>query len=102
MKTPVDQTSSFRVRDRILRQAEVEAKVGFKKTKLFEKIGAGTFPAPIALGPRAVGWRESEVDAWIAELPRAQRQNSGLEKARAARRSYRNSVEESDTSELRP
>jgi hypothetical protein len=40
MKTPVDQTSSFRVRDRILRQAEVEAKVGFEKTKLFEKIGA--------------------------------------------------------------
>ena len=81
--------SPFPVRDRILRQAEVEAKVGFKKTKLFEKVADGTFPSPIALGPRAVGWRESEVDQWIAELPRASRQNVGLEKARGLRRLYR-------------
>jgi prophage regulatory protein len=87
MKTP--HNSPLPVRDRILRQAEVEAKVGFKKTKLFEKVADGTFPSPIALGPRAVGWRESEVDQWIAELPRASRQNVGLEKARTLRRLYR-------------
>jgi len=43
MKSP--QNSTLPVRDRILLQAEVEAKVGFKETKLFEKVAEGTFPA---------------------------------------------------------
>ena len=29
---------------------------------------AGTFPKPIYLGPKAVGWLESEIDAWIDAL----------------------------------
>jgi prophage regulatory protein len=88
MKVPRDQSSPFS--DRILRQAEVSAKVGFQKTKMWELIAHGKFPSPISLGgPRSVGWRESEVDRWIAELPRAKRQNAGLQKARAARAAYR-------------
>lgn len=31
----------------------------------------GTFPPPIQLGPRAVGWLEHEIDEWIASRPRA-------------------------------
>jgi len=27
----------------------------------------GSFPEPIALGARSVGWIESEADAWIAQ-----------------------------------
>jgi prophage regulatory protein len=73
MNIPAEQHSPFPFRDRILRQAEVEAKVGFRKTKMWELIADRAFPEPIALGPRAVGWRESEVDRWIAELPRATR-----------------------------
>ncbi|MGO9362361.1 MAG: helix-turn-helix transcriptional regulator [Rhodomicrobium sp.] len=88
MKVQEDQNHP--VRDRILRQAAVEAKVGFKKTKLFYQIAEGNFPKPIAIGPRSVGWRESEIDAWIAKLPRAGRQNAILDKARAARRCNRN------------
>jgi prophage regulatory protein len=29
-------------------------------------MAAGTFPRPIALGPGAVAWRESEINDWIA------------------------------------
>jgi prophage regulatory protein len=25
----------------------------------------GTFPKPVKLGPKAVGWVEEEIDAWI-------------------------------------
>ena len=90
MKIPTDQSSPFPLRDRLLRQAEVEAKVGFKKTKIWELVSEGSFPEPIGIGPRAIAWRESEIDTWIATLPRASRQSIGLQKARAARRPYRN------------
>jgi prophage regulatory protein len=84
----LDQTSTFPVRDRILRLAEVEAKIGFRKTKIWEMVNENAFPAPIAIGPKAIGWRETEIDSWIAALPRAPRQNPGLQKARAARHSH--------------
>jgi prophage regulatory protein len=93
MKTSVEQTSAGPLFDRVLRLAEVEARVGFKRTKIGEEVDAGRFPEPIALGPRAVGWRESEVQAWIASRPRAPRQNTSLEKARAARRPRGNAVQ---------
>jgi prophage regulatory protein len=28
----------------------------------------GDFPAPVKLGPRAVGWRESDLQRWLANL----------------------------------
>jgi prophage regulatory protein len=93
MKIPIENISPYPIPDRILRQAEVEAKVGFKKTKIWEEVAKKRFPPPIALGPRAVGWRESEIDAWIAALPRAPRVDAGLEKARAARQYQRNQAQ---------
>ena len=36
----------------------------------------GAFPNPIRLGARAVGWIESEVDAWIREQIAASRGNA--------------------------
>jgi prophage regulatory protein len=96
MKTPPHQTSPHPTPDRILRLVEVTAKVGFQKTKLWELIAHGKFPEPIALGPRDVGWRESEIDAWIADLPRAPRINAGLQKARAARRYHQDDGAQAD------
>ena len=31
-----------------------------------------SFPEPLRIGVRAVRWRESEVEAWLAALPRAE------------------------------
>jgi len=51
---------------RILRLRTVEEKTGLKKSSIYERIKGGNFPKPIRLGPRAVGWLESEIDDWIA------------------------------------
>jgi len=34
-------------------------------------IGRGEFPAPVKLGARAVGWRRSDIEAWLESRPAA-------------------------------
>ncbi len=50
----------------ILRRKQVEARTGLSRSTLYDAVKAGTFPAPVNLGPRAVGWIEAEVNDWIA------------------------------------
>ncbi len=50
----------------ILRRKQVESRVGLSRSSLYALIAAGAFPKQIKLSARAVGWRESEIDAWIA------------------------------------
>jgi prophage regulatory protein len=50
---------------RLMRRPEVLAKIGLASSTLYEMTAAGEFPAPIPIGRQAVGWLESEVDAWI-------------------------------------
>jgi len=52
--------------ERILRLPEVTARAGLGRSSLYEEIAAGRFPRQLQLTQRSVGWRESEVDAWIA------------------------------------
>jgi prophage regulatory protein len=52
--------------DNILRQPEVMARTGLKRTTLYKKIGNGTFPAQIRLSENCVGWYESAVNDWVA------------------------------------
>lgn len=52
---------------RILRRAEVEARVGFKRAHIYNLMNTGKFPKAIRLGIRAVGWDSVEIDQWIAE-----------------------------------
>lgn len=54
---------------RIIRREEVKHRTGLPYSSLYERVKAGTFPAPIRLGAgaKAAGWVEAEVDAWIAE-----------------------------------
>jgi prophage regulatory protein len=59
----------------ILRRKQVEARTGLSRSTIYDRIKAGTFPAPISLGEKAVGWIESEVDAWL---------NAQIEKSRKA------------------
>ncbi len=51
--------------DRILRRPEVETPVGVKRSTLYDWMAQGTFPKPVALSVRLVGWRESDVTAWL-------------------------------------
>lgn len=53
--------------ERIIRLPQVLDLVGMKKTAAYDRIKAGSFPAPIKLGAQASGWLESEVQQWIRE-----------------------------------
>lgn len=47
----------------ILRRRQVEAYVGLSRSTIYDAIKAGTFPKPVRLGARAVGWPAHEVAA---------------------------------------
>lgn len=49
---------------RTLRRPEVESVTGLKCSSIYERMAAKTFPRPIPLGGRAVGWLESEIIDW--------------------------------------
>ena len=57
--------------DRLLRREEVEARCGIARTTIYRLMRAGQFPEPLRVGPRAVRWRASEIEAWLASRPRA-------------------------------
>lgn len=50
----------------ILRLNQVKERTGRCRSSLYADIAAGSFPAPIRIGKRAVGWLHSEVEDWIA------------------------------------
>jgi prophage regulatory protein len=63
--------------NRILRLPNVIDRTGLSRSTIYLRISTGGFPAPIALGGRAVGWLESEVDRWLNDQIRASRCATG-------------------------
>jgi prophage regulatory protein len=51
--------------DTILRLPQVIDRVGLRRSAIYAAVQAGTFPRPVNLGCRAVGWRERDIAAWI-------------------------------------
>ncbi|MDR2880773.1 MAG: AlpA family phage regulatory protein [Azoarcus sp.] len=55
----------------ILRRKHVQARLGLCATAIYERYNPKsprydpTFPKPIPLGAKAVGWLESELDNWL-------------------------------------
>ena len=49
----------------ILRRKQVEKRTGLSRSTIYLRIQKGTFPRPINLGVRAVGWLVNEVEAWL-------------------------------------
>jgi len=58
---------------RILRLPQVREKTGLSRSSIYERMADGTFPVPYAIGPRAVGWLESEIENWLSNLVEAGR-----------------------------
>jgi prophage regulatory protein len=50
---------------RVLKINDVKVLTGKSRSSIYDAIKEGTFPRQITLGPRAVGWLESSIDAWI-------------------------------------
>ena len=60
-----------------LRRKQVETRTGLSRSTIYQYIKDGFFPKPIPLGPRAVGWLESDVSDWIAARVKSARSGSG-------------------------
>ena len=62
----------------ILRLPTVQNRTGLSRSTIYFQISEGRFPKPISLGIRAVGWLESDVDAWLAgRIEESHRVNGG-------------------------
>lgn len=58
----------------ILRRHDVEARTGLSRSTIYLRMAQGVFPRAISLGGlRAVGWLESEINAWLHERIAASR-----------------------------
>ena len=58
---------------RVLRLPEVLNLVSLSRKKLYELIRQGRFPKQVRLGARSVGWREAEIEQWLASRSHAGR-----------------------------
>lgn len=59
--------------EKILRLRPVLSRTGLSRSMAYDLMAKDQFPKPISLGARAVGWLESEIDAWIAQRIKATR-----------------------------
>ena len=56
----------------ILRLPDVKRSTGLSRSTIYLRIAQGTFPKPVSLGGRAVGWLEAESNnGYNGELKRA-------------------------------
>lgn len=55
--------------DPILRINEVQSLTKLSRSTIYRLLRLSTFPRPVALGARAVGWRASAIREWIEGLP---------------------------------
>lgn len=67
VERPADAPSDHR---RILRIREVAVRVGLGVSTVKKYVALGTFPKPVHITPRAIGWYTDEVDAWLAARTR--------------------------------
>ncbi|WP_428840103.1 helix-turn-helix transcriptional regulator [Burkholderia ambifaria] len=74
---------------RIIRMKELATKVGLGRSSIYERLDANnprfdsTFPKPIHLGAAAVGWLESDVDAWLEARIAASRGEQAVDREAA-------------------
>ena len=57
--------------DAILKLPEVTRITGIGRSNLYEMVKEGRFPKPVKLSVRSVGWRQSDVNAWLSSLKAA-------------------------------
>jgi prophage regulatory protein len=57
----------------ILRLPAIKSRTGLSRSTIYLRISKNEFPAPISLGGRAVGWLESDINAWLDEKVEASR-----------------------------
>ena len=53
---------------RLLRLPEVIARVGLKRSAIYQRMSEGRFPRSRSLGPKCAVWVEAEIDDWIRDV----------------------------------
>jgi len=53
---------------RLLRLPEVMARVGLKRSAIYQRMSEGRFPKSRSLGPKCAVWVEAEIDEWIRTI----------------------------------
>ena len=56
---------------RLIRLPEVMARVGLKRSAIYQRMSEGRFPKSRSLGGKCTVWVEAEIDAWIGNVIRA-------------------------------
>ena len=51
----------------ILRLPAVKQRTGLSRSTIYLRISEDSFPKPVSLGGRAVGWIESEINSWLEQ-----------------------------------
>jgi prophage regulatory protein len=57
----------------ILRLPAVKARTGLSRSTIYLRVSKHSFPKPVGLGGRAVGWVESEIEQWVEQRIEASR-----------------------------
>jgi prophage regulatory protein len=57
--------------NRILREHEVLNRTGLSRSTRWRLIQRKEFPTPVNLSDHAIGWKESDIEAWIEARIRA-------------------------------
>lgn len=52
-----------------MRLPEVIQTSGKSRSRIYDAIKAGNFPTQVSIGARSVGWRASEIAAWVRSRP---------------------------------
>lgn len=53
---------------RLLRLPEVMARVGLKRSAIYQRMSEGRFPKSRSLGPKCAVWIEAEIDDWVNQV----------------------------------
>ena len=53
--------------ERIIRLKTVLDRTGLSRSTIYRKIAEGTFPAQLKISTNGAGWRESDINRWIAD-----------------------------------
>jgi prophage regulatory protein len=56
--------------NRLLRLPEVIARVGLKRSAIYQRMSDGRFPKSRSLGPKCAVWVEREIEEWIEQVVR--------------------------------
>jgi prophage regulatory protein len=51
----------------VLRLPAVMASIGLSRSSIYLRVSEGSFPKPISLGARAVGWLQSDIEDWLRQ-----------------------------------